>query len=72
MRRDAVFRAAIGAEWSRALAHAGFLPGEARLWTCRGWDATPGAERTSACYWRPWLDIDDDHGFCTPDRKSVV
>ena len=71
MERDDAFRAVVLSEWDRALTHAGIDPTEAHLWHCRGW-AGPEGEAPGACYWKPWLDIDDDPGFLSSEQRFEI
>jgi hypothetical protein len=67
MVRDDAFRAAILAEWARAVTDAGFADDDVALWLCSGYPADD--ERSGACYYKPLLAIDDDR-FLRPEQKA--
>jgi hypothetical protein len=58
----------IWTEFDRAIAHAELSPDIVRLWSCRGWADDPDPHGAGGCYWRPWLEIEDEHGFFTPQQ----
>ena len=62
-------QAAAAEESDAVLDHAGFRADETRLWLCSGFAQGDGSV---ACYFKPVMDIDDDHGLFTPEQRVEV